>query len=111
MAKSPLCTSAVLMAAKGVGAGRVPDAALGREALVGYPDVGAEVFNLIVFCNRLGIADHLENHDILALGQDKGLLFAEGGVEFLVQPDAVLVHELAFGFATAEFHQFVPAYE
>ena len=84
-------------AAEGMGAAGMPDAALGGEALVGDPDMGAEVLDLIVFDDGLGVSDHLENHDVFAVGQDEGLLSPSEAVIFLVQPEAVLVDELVFG--------------
>ena len=80
----------------------MPDAALGREPLVGDPHVGAEVLDLVIFDDRLGKTDDLKDHDVPAVGEDKGLLLAQGGVVFLVEFEAVLVDKLVFRFAAVE---------
>ncbi len=61
-----------------VGAAGVPDAPLGRVALVGDPDVGLEGLELVVLGDLLRVADDLEDHHIPAVGEDEGPLFARG---------------------------------
>ncbi len=48
-------------------AARMPHAALSGISLMSYPYVGTEVLDLIVFHDRLCIADDLEYHDISAV--------------------------------------------
>ncbi len=73
----------LVQADEGVGAARMPDAALGGIALVGDPDVGLEVHQLVVLGDLLGIAHDLQDHHVPAVGQDKGPLLAQRGVEGL----------------------------
>ena len=43
-------------AAEGMGAAGMPDTALGGKALMRNPDMGAQVFDLIIFDDGFGIA-------------------------------------------------------
>ena len=52
---------------KGMGPGRVPDPALGGIALVGDPDMGAEILEPVVFGHLFGISHDLHDHHIAAL--------------------------------------------
>ena len=79
---------------EGVRAGGVPDAALGRIALMGDPDVSREVVHPIVLHHLFGIADDLEDQQVSGVREDERLLLAQGRVEALVQLEAVLVDEL-----------------
>ena len=84
---------------EGVGAAGVPDPAPGGIALVGDPDVGLEVQQLVIVSGFLGVAHDLQDQHVAALGHDEGLLFAQGGVIGLVQLVAVLGHKLVFHLA------------
>ena len=89
-------------AREGVGAGGMPDAALGRETLVGDPDMGRELPYLVIIHDGLGKSDHLQDHDVPAVGEDEGPLVAGRGVEHLVQLEAVLVHVLVLDLPADE---------
>ncbi len=89
-------------AREGVGPRGVPDAPLGREALVGDPGMGAELPDLIVVDDGLGEPDHLKDHDVPAVGEDEGPLLAGRGVEHLVQFEAVLVDVLVLRLTPVE---------
>ena len=90
-----------------MGAAGMPDAALGREALVGDPFVGAQLLDFVILDDGLGIADHLEDHDVPAVGEHEGPLFAQGGVIFLVEAEAVLVDEFVLRLAAVQLLQMV----
>ena len=92
---------------KRMGAAGMPDAALGREPLVGNPFVGAQLFDLVIFHDGLGIADHLENHDVPAVREHEGPLLAQRRVIFLIEAEAVLVDEFVFGLAAVQLLQIV----
>src|ERR1039458_10494047 len=62
---------------KRMGATGMPDAALGREPLMGNPFVGAKLLDLVVFDDGFGITDHLEDHDVPAMREHKGPFFAQ----------------------------------
>ena len=96
---------------KGMGAAGVPDAALGRETLVGNPFVGAKLLNPVVFDNRLGEPDHLEDHEVPSVREDEGPFFPEGRVVFLIQAEAVLADKLVFGFTPVQGLEMVPGDE
>ena len=66
-----------------------------------------EVPDLIVIDDGLGESDHLEDHDVPAVGEDEGPLVADGGVKHLVQLEAVLVDVLVFGFPAVEILKLV----
>jgi hypothetical protein len=64
-----------------VRAAGVPHAALGGVALVGDPDVGFEVLELVVLDVLLGVAHQLEHQLVAAVREHEGALFAERGVQ------------------------------
>ena len=72
-----------------VRAARMPDAALRRVALVGDPDVRAQVLQPVVLDDLLGVADDLEYHQVSPVRQHERPLLAERRVEAVVQANAV----------------------
>lgn len=94
-----------------MGASRVPDPAFSWETLVRDPDVSAKVIDLIILCYRFSISDYLKNHDIFAFGKDECLLFTERSVKFLIQPETILMHKLAFSLITVELFEPVFSYK
>ncbi len=72
----------------------VPDAPLGRIALVGDPDVRLEGLQLVVLGDLLRVPDDLEDHHIPAVGEDKSPFFAQRAVIGPVEKEGVLVDEL-----------------
>ncbi len=94
MAKSPLWTRASSRPIKGWAPPGCQTRPLVGIALVGDPDVGLEVLQLVVLGDLLRIADDLEDHHVPAVGEDKGPLFAERAVVGLVQEERILVDEL-----------------
>ena len=79
-----------------VGAAGMPDAALGRIALVGDPDVGPRVRHAVILHGRLGEAHDLDDDQVPGVREHEGPLVAQRGVELVVQPDRVLEDELVF---------------
>ena len=96
---------------KRMGAARVPDAALGRETLVGNPFVRAQVLNLVVLDDRFGEPDDLEDHDVPPMREHEGPFLPERRVVFLIQAEAVLVDKLGFRFLAVQRLQIVPGDE
>ena len=90
-----------------VRAAGVPHAALGGIALVGDPDVGLEIQQLVVVGHLLRVADDLQDHHIAALGEDKGPFLAQGGIISLVELVAVLGDELVFHLAPGDMIKLV----
>jgi hypothetical protein len=84
---------------KGMRAAGMPHAALRRVALVGDPGVGAEVVELVVLDDLLGVAHDLEHEQVAPVREHERLLFAEGGVERLVQTYGVAIDELVLDVA------------
>ena len=80
-------------AGKRVGAARMPDAPFGRITLMRDPAVGVEILQQIILCQLLGIADDLQYHHVAPVRQDKGFLFAQGGIVLLIQAEAILEKE------------------
>ncbi len=68
------------MPVKGWAPAGMPYAPLGRETLVGDPDMGAQVPDFIIINDGFGESDHLEDHDVPAVRENKGPLVADGGV-------------------------------
>ena len=95
--KIPVVNQGFVHAAERVGPARMPDAALGRIALMGDPDVGLEFFQLVIAGDQLGIAHDLQNHHVLAVGHDKGFFVAQRGIKPGVELERILAHEFVFG--------------
>ena len=62
----------------------VPHAALGGVALVGDPDVGFKIFELVVLDVLLGVANQLEHQLVAAMREHEGALLAQRGVQGVV---------------------------
>ena len=77
-----------------VRAARVPHAALGGIALVGDPDVGLEILELVVLHVLLGVAHQLEDQQVSRVREHEGALLAQRGVEGVVEPVGVAPDEL-----------------
>ena len=90
-----------------MGAAGVPDAALGRESLVGDPFVGAQLLDFVILHDGFGIADHLEDHDIPAVREHEGAFFAQGRVILLIEAEAVLADEFVLCRVAVERLQMV----
>ena len=78
-----------------VGAAGVPHAPFGGVALVGDPDVGFEILELVVLDVLLGIADQLEHQLIAAVRQHEGALLAQRGIHGVVQAVGIAPHAAA----------------
>ncbi len=92
---------------KGMGPAGVPHPPPGGVALVGDPDVGLKVQQLVIKGRFLGVAHDLDDHYVASLGQDKGLLFPQGGVIGFIEFVAVLGHKLVFHLAPGHVVEFV----
>ena len=92
---------------KGVGAAGVPHPAPGGVALVGDPDVGLEIQEIVVEGGFFGVAHDLEDHEVAPLGEHKGLFLPQGGIISLVQLVAVLGDELVFHLAPGDMIELV----
>jgi len=53
-----------------------------------YPDLCLQVFQSVVLNNLLGVTHYLEYHQITAVREHEGLLFAQGGIKPPVQVEA-----------------------
>ena len=96
---------------KGMGAGRMPDPALGGVPLMGDPDVGLEAVQLVVLHHLLGIAHDLQDEEVAAVREYKGLLLAKGVVVALVDLKGVLIDEFVLCLAFAQAFDIVLLYE
>ena len=74
----------------------MPDAALGRIALVGDPDVGPRVLHAVVLHGGLGKTHDLHDQEVPGVRDHEGPLVAQRGIILGVQPDRVLEDELVF---------------
>ena len=92
---------------KGMGAAGVPDPSPGGVALVGDPDVGLKIQEVVIESGFFGVAHDLEDHQVAPLGEHKGLFLAQGGVIGLVELVAVLGHELVFHLAPGDVVELV----
>ena len=90
---------------EGMGAAGMPDAPFGGIPLVGDPAVGLEIVQQIILGDQLRVTHDLQDHQIPAMGQDKGLFLAQRGIELVVQTKRILVDELIFGAARVQLLQ------
>ena len=94
--KVPVVHQGLIHPDERMGPAGMPDPPFGGISLVGDPDVGLEILQLVVLGRLLGIPDDLQDHHVPAVRKDEGLLLAEGGVKIPVQLEAVLEDELVF---------------
>ena len=73
---------------------RVPDPALGRIAVMADPDVSPDVFQLVGANHVVAVGDHLQDQQVLAVGEDEGSRFAGGRVKGPVETIAILEDDL-----------------
>ena len=92
----PVMNQRLIQAYERMSPPRMPDPAFGGISLVGDPDVGLKILQLVVLGGLFGIAHDLQNHHIPSVGKDKSFLFAEGSIKILVQLKAVPEDELVF---------------
>src|SRR5437867_2685498 len=84
---------------KRVRTARMPDTALRRIAMVADPYVSLEIFQPVILYNIIPVADQFENNQVLAVGNNECLLFAQRRVVLEVETVAVLVDELVLELA------------
>ncbi|MCJ7501142.1 hypothetical protein MUP29_12905, partial [bacterium] len=59
---------------KGMSTGRVPDPPLCGVSLVGNPDMGLKVIQIVILNDLFRISNYLQDKKVTAVGQDKRLL-------------------------------------
>ena len=79
-----------------MGAGGMPDSALGRISLVCNPDVGLHIFKPIILDDLFGVTYNLENHKVSCMTEDESAFLAECSVELRVEIKSVLIDEFVF---------------
>ena len=72
---------------------------------MGDPDVGAHILHPVVLHGGLGVAHDLDDDEVSRVGHDKRALFAERGVELVIQLHGVLEDELVFDFPFAQIRK------
>lgn len=87
---------------EGVGTAGVPDAPFGGVAVVADPDVGIDIFELVVADDVIGVAYHFDDEEVAAVGEDKGTGVAGGSVELFIELEGVLEDDLVFDLTTAD---------
>src|SRR3989338_4773942 len=73
---------------------RMPHGSFGGITVVAYPDMGAQVLQLVAGDDVVAIPDKLEDHEVLRMRQHEGALLLERRVERAVEQIGVLVDEL-----------------
>ena len=68
---------------------------------------GAQILDIVILHDGLGIADHLEDHDVPAVREHEGAFFAQGRVILLIEAEAVLADEFILRLAAVERLQMV----
>jgi hypothetical protein len=94
----------LIHADKRVRAAGMPHATFCGVALVGDPDVGFEIFELVVVDVLFGVADQLEHQLVAAVREHEGALFAQRGVQGVVEAERIAPHELVFKLARRQLH-------
>ena len=87
---------------KGMSTGRVPDPPFCWVSLVGDPNMGLKVIQLVILNDLFRISNDFQDKKVAAVGHDKCLLSAHGVVICFVDIKTVLVDKLILGLSLAE---------
>ena len=82
-----------------MGPAGMPDPTFGGVALMCDPAVGLKILEKIVLGHLFGIADDFQDHDISAVGEDKGLLLSQRRIKLLIETEGVLIDKFVFSLA------------
>ena len=84
----------------------VPYPSLRGITLMGNPDIGLEIIQLIILNNLFRVSDNLQDEKVASMRKHKGLLFAIGVIIGPVEFEGVLIDKLVFSLTECQAFKF-----